>query len=65
MKLIGNLKKKVENARSAEEARRLIRNAGMELSMDELKQVAGGEIGPYRSSSILRTESVIQSILFS
>ena len=63
MKLVGTLKKRVENARSADEARRLIRNAGMELSMDELEQLAGGENALFRPSSILRTESASQSIL--
>ena len=65
MKLIGNLKKKVENAQNADEARQLIRNAGMELTMKELTQVSGGDNRLFMPSAILRTESVSQSILCS
>ena len=42
MKLIGNLKKKVENAKTKEEARDTIKKAGMLLDDDELEQVSGG-----------------------
>ena len=42
MKLIGNLKKQVEKANSREEAKDLIKNAGMMLTDDELEMVAGG-----------------------
>ena len=42
MKLIGNLKKKVENAKTKEEARDTIKKAGMLLDDDELAQVSGG-----------------------
>ena len=42
MKLIGNLKKKVENAETKEEARNAIAKAGMLLTDDELDKVAGG-----------------------
>ena len=42
MKLIGNLKKKVENAETKEEARDTIKKAGMQLTDDELDLVAGG-----------------------
>ena len=42
MKLIGNLKKQVNKANNKEEAQRLIAKAGMELTMDELEMVAGG-----------------------
>ena len=51
MKLIGNLKKKVENAKTKEEARDTIKKAGMLLDNDELDQVSGGvrEIGGFSS----------------
>ena len=42
MKLIGNLKKKVENAKTKEEARDTIKKAGMLLDDDELEAVSGG-----------------------
>ena len=42
MKLIGELKKQVEATTTKDEARVAIRNAGMELTDDELDQVAGG-----------------------
>jgi hypothetical protein len=42
MKLIGNLKKEVENAKTKEEARESIKKAGMLLDDDELEQVSGG-----------------------
>ena len=42
MKLIGNLKKKVENAETREEARAAIKKAGMLLTDDELEKVSGG-----------------------
>ena len=42
MKLIGNLKKKVENAKTKEEARDTIKKAGMLLDDDELEKVSGG-----------------------
>ncbi len=41
MKLIGNLKNKVEKANSKEEARDIISKAGMDLTMDELDIVVG------------------------
>ena len=44
MKLIGKLKKQVEDANNKEEARDIIANAGMELTAEELEQVAGGYI---------------------
>ena len=43
MKLIGNLKKQVEETSSKDEARSLIEKAGMALTDDELDQVAGGQ----------------------
>ena len=42
MKLIGNLKNQVENAKSKEEAKSLIDTAGMALNADELEMVTGG-----------------------
>ncbi len=45
MKLIGNLKKQVEETKNKEEAKEVIEKAGMELTDDELDQVAGGGHG--------------------
>ncbi len=42
MKLIGNLKKQVENEGSKEGRKKLIEKAGMLLTDDELDRVAGG-----------------------
>ena len=42
MKLIGNLKKQVEETNSKEEAKELIENAGMLLTDEELDNVTGG-----------------------
>ena len=42
MKLVGNLKDQVEKANSKEEAREIIKKAGMELTSEELEMVAGG-----------------------
>ena len=42
MKLIGNLKSKVDKAQNKEEAKRFISEAGMELTTDELEVVTGG-----------------------
>ena len=42
MKLIGDLKKKVDEANTREEAKELIANAGMELTEEELDAVSGG-----------------------
>ncbi len=43
MKLIGNLKEKVENAKTKEEARDTIKEEGMLLDDEELEKVSGGE----------------------
>ena len=43
MKLIGNLKKQVENEGTKEGRKKLIEKAGMKLTDDELEKVAGGE----------------------
>ena len=44
MKLIGELKDKVEKAENQEEAKKIIEKAGMELTDEEMDQVAGGRI---------------------
>ena len=46
MKLVGDLKDKVEKAANQEEAKKIIEEAGMELTEEELDQVAGGIIIP-------------------
>ena len=42
MKLVGELKEKVEKAENLEEAKKTIANAGMELTDEEMAEVAGG-----------------------
>ena len=42
MKLVGELKDKVERAENPEEAKKIIEEAGMELTDEEMNQVAGG-----------------------
>ena len=42
MKLVGELKDKVEKAENLEEAKEIIKEAGMELTDEEMDQVAGG-----------------------
>ena len=42
MKLIGNLKSKVDKAQNKEDAKRFISEAGMELTANELEMVTGG-----------------------
>lgn len=42
MKLIGKLKENVEKAENKEEAKKMIAEAGMELTDEEMEQVAGG-----------------------
>ncbi len=42
MELSGDLKKQVEQAETKEEMKKLIENAGMKLTDDELNMVAGG-----------------------
>ncbi len=42
MKLVGNLKKQVEETTNKEEAKEVIEKAGMELTDEELDKVAGG-----------------------
>ncbi len=43
MQLTGNLKKQVEKAENQEEAKKTIKEAGMELTDEEMDQVAGGK----------------------
>ena len=43
MKLIGDLKKKVDEANTKGEAKELIANAGMELTEEEMDAVCGGQ----------------------
>ncbi len=47
MKLLGELKDKVEKAENQEEAKKIIKEAGMDLTDEELDQVAGGIIRPF------------------
>ena len=42
MKLVGNLKKQVEETKNKEEAKEVIEKAGMKLTDEELDQVTGG-----------------------
>lgn len=42
MKLVGELKDKVEKAETKVEAKKIIEEAGMELTDEEMDQVAGG-----------------------
>ncbi len=42
MKLVGELKEKVEKTENQEEAKKIIEEAGMELTDEEMDQVAGG-----------------------
>lgn len=42
MKLTGELKEKVEKAETKEEAKKIIKEAGINLTDEELDQVAGG-----------------------
>ncbi len=54
MKLIGELKEKVEKAGSREEAKQALEDAGMQLTDEELNEVAGGKL-----ESILKARGVI------
>ena len=42
MKLTGELKEKVEKAESKEEAKKILEEAGVKLTEEEMDQVAGG-----------------------
>ena len=54
MKLIGNLKKHVEETKNKEEAKEVIEKAGMELTDEELDLVTGGDINLVRLASPVR-----------
>ena len=43
MKLVGELKEKVEKTKTKEEAKKVIEEAGMELTKEEMDQIAGGD----------------------
>ncbi len=51
MKLLGELKDKVEKAENQEEAKKIIKEAGMELNDDELELISGGYNPGYTSKS--------------
>ena len=63
MKLIGELKEKVEKAETAESKKELIEEAGMELNDEELEQIAGGRdlrcVYNFAKSRLLRGEYYI------
>ena len=46
MKLVGDLKDKVEKAANQKEAKKIIEEAGMELTDEEMDQVVGGIYTP-------------------
>ena len=52
MKLTGKLKEDVEKAENKEKAKELIAEAGMELTDEEMDQVAGGafDVGGYQGT---------------
>ncbi|MCR4903409.1 MAG: hypothetical protein K6A23_11175 [Butyrivibrio sp.] len=43
MKLVGELKEKVEKTETKEEAKELIKKAGMDLTDEEMDEVSGGK----------------------
>ena len=43
MELTNELKEKLENVKNAEEAKKILEEAGLELTDTELDQVAGGQ----------------------
>ena len=47
MELTGKLKEQVEKAETREEAKKIIEEAGISLTDEELDQVAGGKLGKY------------------
>ena len=44
MELTKELKEKLENAESKEEAKKILEEAGVELTDEEMNQVAGGQM---------------------
>jgi bacteriocin-like protein len=59
MKLVGELKKQVEETKNKEEAKEIIEKAGMELTDEELDNVTGGFF-PYLDSH--RTINIHENI---
>ncbi len=57
MKLVGKLKEKVEKSESKEEAKELIKEAGVELTDDELGMVSGGLYDPFSNAGAYDIES--------
>ncbi len=57
MKLVGELKEKVEKAENREDAKEIIRDAGMELTDEEMEQVAGGGSSSHPLSGMGRETS--------
>lgn len=54
IKLVGDLKKQVEETKNKEEAKDILEKAGMELTDEELDQVVGGmKITSNKSKKIL------------
>ncbi len=54
IKLVGDLKKQVEETKNKEEAKDILEKAGMELNDEELDQVVGGmKITSNKSKKIL------------
>ena len=47
MKFKGELKEKLEKAKSKEQAKEILDNVGLELSDEELKNVTGGSVPSY------------------
>ncbi len=45
MELSKELKEKVQNAKNAEEAKKILKDAGVELTDAELDQASGGRVG--------------------
>ncbi len=62
MKLVGDLKEKVEQAETQEEAKELIREAGMELTTEEMAQVTGGDIGRGQFGSLASSSMPFRSL---
>ena len=52
MKLVGELKEKVEKAANQEEAKDIIKDAGMDLTDEEMDQVAGGRTPMWDNSFV-------------
>ncbi len=54
MKLVGELKEKVEKTESKEEAKKVIEEAGIELTDEEMNQVAGGVYLHDKNSKVIK-----------